>query len=93
MQVIPKSAVGWWRFVVVPFEAYVAFACLASGLRHYDPELFPGSLLLFPLSLFVLLVGGIAQLFCRGRTESVVTFGFALLSLSLCLRLAKSLAS
>ena len=80
MQIVPQTAVGWWRFVVVPFEAYVAFACVASGSRHYDPELFPGSLLLYPLSLLVLIIGGIGQLFCRGRVEGVVTFGFALLS-------------
>lgn len=93
MQWFPKSGIGWLGFVLIPFKAYVAFAYVASGLKDYHPEEFPGSIVLFPLSLLVLVVGGIIQILGRARINSVITFGFAAVALSLCYRLSRSLAS
>lgn len=87
MRFIPQTRLGWGRFILLPFKAYVAVALpLAWLLPDIDrrhgwnlslEKVLPGYLVCF----LVLLLGGLLERVCHLKSESRVTLMFAAVSL------------
>jgi hypothetical protein len=90
----PKRRQDWLRVLVFPFQAYVI---IAFFVERYFASIWPGhtrwtmtDLKLFMVSgnvvcFFVFLVAGVRQSFLRQWTVACLHFGFAVLSVLLCL--------